>query len=166
MTANQPPENQQPQGPGAAPQAGPAAAVPPAAAAYPGPDAPGAGYPPAGGFGQPAPSEPKKKSKLVKVLTTVGVAIAVAIVSFLVRGAFSGPAMKAGDCVQQTGDDSVKVVACDSSEAAFKVLGIIEKRSRASASLPNVCKDYPNATSVYWEGRNAGQGTLYCMQKL
>lgn len=182
MSANQPPENNPQQSgnpqnvPGSTPEQGfpqqpPAPQYGAPGAPQLGPDgqplqpgAPGA-YPPAGGF-QPAAEPAKKGGKWQRILLTVGVAIVVAVISALWRnGVFDSPIMKAGDCVQQTGSDSVKVVDCGSADAQFKVLGIKEKVSQASARL-GACEAFPDTDSVYWEGRQTGSGTVYCLQKL
>ena len=125
---------------------------------------PGA-YPPAGGF-QPQVAQPAKKGgRWGRILLTVGIAIVVAVISALWRnGVFDSPTMKAGDCVQQTGSDSVKVVDCSSADAQYTVLGIQEKTTQASARL-GACSQWPDTDSVYWEGRQTGTGTTYCLQK-
>ena len=65
--------------------------------------------------------------------------------------------MKAGDCVQREGEDSVKVVTCDTPEAQYTVLGVVEKQSRYSGQA-GACNAYPDTTTVYWEGRNNSTG--------
>lgn len=163
MSANQPPENnnQSPAGPPPAAWSQtpptPAAGFPPAAG----------GYPPAGGGFAPQPPPPAKKASLLKrILVPVGVAVVAIVIGLLVRsGVFDSPAMKVGDCIQQTGTDSVKIVGCDSADAQFRVLGIVEKQTQFGARL-GACKDFPEATSAYWEGRKNSTGTLYCLQKV
>lgn len=169
MTANQPPENDNPQAGGPEPQAG---TNPPPAGQPPQPQYGAAGQPPAGypsaegAFAPQAPPAPKKGGKVKRSLISVGIAIVVIIVGALVRnGVFDSPAMKVGDCVQQTGADSVKVVACDSADAQFSVIGIVEKQSQISARM-GACKAFPETTSVYWQGRDTKSGTVYCLKKL
>jgi hypothetical protein len=166
MTANKPPENNGVQNPaGGAPPEQPQNPQPAAQAAPQTP--PPAGYPPAPGAFAPQPPPPAKKGGVLKrILLTVGVAIVAIVVGILVRsGVFDSPSMKVGDCVQQTGTDSVKVVACDSADAQYKVLGIVEKQSQISARM-GACKAFPETTSVYWEGRNNSSGTVYCLQEV
>jgi len=144
--------------------------LPPTAPQY-GPDGqpvpPASGYPPAGGFVPPGAVAPKKQqSLLVRIAIGIGVALLIALGFYFFRttlGTFG--AMKAGDCVQQTGEDSVKVVACDSPEAAYEILGIVEKQSKLSGQL-GVCRTWPDTTSVYWEGRTTTSGTVYCLKRL
>ena len=59
----------------------------------------------------------------------------------------------------------VKVVACDSADAQYSVLGIVEKQSQISARM-GACKAFPETTSVYWQGRDTKSGTVYCLKKL
>ncbi|MFT3860968.1 hypothetical protein [Micropruina sp.] len=194
MSANQPPEDTDPQNLNAQP-AQPAPAAPdgaapqdgqvpqyaansgysaspqqgaPAAAQF-GPDGqplpPGA-YPPAGSFQPPVAEPAKQGGKLKRILTSVGIALVAVVVGIVWRsGVFDSPSMKVGDCVQQTGSDSVKVVDCGSADAQFKILGIQEKVSQASARM-GACADWADTTSVYWQGRNSSSGIAYCLQKL
>lgn len=167
MTANQPPENNAPQTPAGPPQTPPPGADPAFAAGRPqAPDvAPPGAYPPAV-FAPQQPPAPQKKSVLKRFLVTiVGVIVAIGIGIAVRSGVFDSPSMKAGDCVQQVGEDDVKVVDCGSAEAQYSILGIVEKQSQISARM-GACKEFPDTTSVYWEGRNNGNGTVYCMKKL
>jgi len=151
-----PPGQGQPAGyPGGAPQLGPDGQP-----VYPG------AYPPPGGFQPPVAEPPKKAGTLKRILTSVGIAVLVILGGILWRsGVFDTPSLKVGACVQQTSSDSVKTVDCGSAEAQYKVLGIKEKQSQASGRL-GACNDWPDTTSVYWEGRNNSSGTVYCLQKL
>ena len=124
------------------------------------------GYPPAGGGFAPQVEEPKKASRMKRILTSVGIALVVIVVSVLWRsGVFDSASMKAGDCVQKTGEDSVKVVACGTADAQYTVLGVVEKQSRYSAQA-GVCKAWADTTTIYWEGRTPSSGTIYCLKKL
>lgn len=173
MSSNQPPENPTPP-PSPTPLPNEPQTPPPAAgfASSGQPQAPdgppgAAGYPPAGGGFAPQPPAPKKKAGVAKrLLITLVAAVVAIVVGILVRsGMFDSPAMKVGDCVQEAGEDKVKVVACDSADAQYSVLGIVEKQSQISARM-GACKEFPETTSVYWEGRNTSTGTVYCLKKL
>ena len=170
MSTNQPPENDSNASPGGDhPPAG--GNPPPQAAPQFGPPGqpqqpPAAGYPPAAGAFVPQPPAPKKSGVAKRILFSVVGAIVAIVVGILVRnGIFDSPSMKAGDCVQQTGEDSVKIVACDSADAQYSVLGIVEKQSQISARM-GACKAFPETTSVYWQGRDTKSGTVYCLKKL
>ena len=170
MSTNQPPENDSNASPGGNhPPAGcnPPQAAPQFAPAGQPQQPPAAGYPPAAGAFVPQPPPAPKKSGVAKrILFSVVGAIVAIVVGILVRnGIFDSPSMKAGDCVQQTGEDSVKVVACDSADAQYSVLGIVEKQSQISARM-GACKAFPETTSVYWQGRDTKSGTVYCLKKL
>ena len=171
MSTNQPPENDSNASPGGDhPPAGgnpPPQAAPQFAPAGQPQQPPAAGYPPAAGAFVPQPPPAPKKSGVAKrILFSVVGAIVAIVVGILVRnGIFDSPSMKAGDCVQQTGEDSVKVVACDSADAQYSVLGIVEKQSQISARM-GACKAFPETTSVYWQGRDTKSGTVYCLKKL
>lgn len=114
----------------------------------------------------PAVEQPKQGGTLKRILTSVGIALVVIVVSVLWRsGVFDSPAMKVGDCVQKSGEDSVKVVTCGTADAQYSVLGIVEKQSRYS-SQAGACSAWPDTTTVYWEGRNTSSGTVYCLKQL
>jgi len=141
--------------------------LPPTAPQY-GPDGqplpPAYGYPPAGGFVPPGAEAPKKQqSLLVRIAIGIGVSLLIAFGFYFFRTTFG--AMKVGDCVQQTGEDSVKVVPCASAEARYEILGIVQNQGKLSGQL-GVCRTWPETTSVYWEGRTTSSGTVYCMKKL
>lgn len=128
---------------------------------------PPGGYPPAAGGFMPVPPEQAKKNSVGKrilfgiIAAVVAIGVSIAIRSFI----FDSPKMKAGDCVQREGEDSVKVVTCGTPEAQYSVLGVVEKQSRYSGQA-GACNAYPDTTTVYWEGRNNSTGTVYCLKKL
>jgi len=127
---------------------------------------PGGYVAPPGGFTPAAPEQPKKPGVGKRILFGIIAAIVALGVSFAIRsGIFDSPKMKAGDCVQREGEDSVKVVTCGAPEAQYSVLGIVEKQSRYSGQA-GACNPYPDTTTIYWEGRNNNSGTVYCLKKL
>jgi hypothetical protein len=69
-----------------------------------------------------------------------------------------------GDCLEQTGDDSLTVVACDAPTAEFTVLGKLEGTTSIQAGL-FACSDFPATTTSYWEGKEGvGElGTVLCL---
>ncbi len=86
-----------------------------------------------------------------------------AVLFFVLR---QGQAVSAsvGDCLEQTGDDSLTVVACDAPTAEFAVLGKLEGRTSIQAGL-FACSDFPASTTSYWEGKEGvGElGTVLCL---
>ena len=115
----------------------------------------------------PVPPEPAKKNSVGKRILFGIIAVVVAIaVSIAIRsGIFDSPKMKAGDCVQREGEDSVKVVTCGTPDAQYTVLGVVEKQSRYSGQA-GACNPYPDTSTIYWEGPNNNTGTIYCLKKL
>ena len=76
----------------------------------------------------------------------------------------SAPAAAAvGDCVQQTGADSLTIVGCDNPAAQFKVAGRLENRTMVDAGL-FACSAFPTATSSYWEGKQGETGIVLCLE--
>jgi hypothetical protein len=71
---------------------------------------------------------------------------------------------KVGDCVAQTGDNAVKVVACDDSAAQYKVVGRVESKSRIEASI-SACVKFEDLGVVksYWQGKDDNDGFVLCL---
>jgi len=78
-------------------------------------------------------------------------------------GTHNAPATAAvGDCVTQTGSDSLSKVGCGDKSAQFKVVGRLEDKTMVDASL-DACAAFPTATSAYWEGENGKPGLVLCL---
>ena len=111
--------------------------------------------------------EPKKKG-LAARLGGAAIAVVVAlVVAALIRNFTGGPSAEVGDCLNAATDE-IGVVDCDDSEAAFRVLGVVEDTTQASLSLGTVCTDsYPSATNYAFEGSsNDDEGIGYCLEPL
>jgi hypothetical protein len=74
---------------------------------------------------------------------------------------------KVGDCVQQTGSDSIKIVNCSDSKADLKVVGRVEDKTRAEAGygLSTVCDAYQDAEQMFWQGEQGKKGFVLCLAK-
>ncbi len=72
-----------------------------------------------------------------------------------------------GDCVRQTGADSVEVVGCDDRAATFKVVGRVENKTEVEAGL-SACDPYVDqgAEQVFWSGKHGQTGLLLCLAKI
>jgi hypothetical protein len=76
---------------------------------------------------------------------------------------------KVGDCVAQTGSDSIEIVDCAGAKASFKVVGRVDGKTRAEAGygLSDVCdasKDQ-GAEQMYWQGEQGKKGFVLCLAK-
>jgi hypothetical protein len=76
---------------------------------------------------------------------------------------------KVGDCVAQTGSDSIKIVDCSDANAAFKVVGRLDDKTRAEAGygLSSVCDAYKDQgyEQVYWRGEQGKKGLVLCLAR-
>jgi hypothetical protein len=63
-------------------------------------------------------------------------------------------------------DAKLRVVPCDSAEAAYKVLGVVGNKTQAEANSDSVCSAYPDSDVVYWEGYTGRAGLVLCLQDL
>ena len=75
---------------------------------------------------------------------------------------------KVGDCVANSGSDSVKIVGCSDSKAAYVVVGRVENKTRSEAGyLSTVCDAYQDkgAESMYWHGEQGKKGYVLCLAK-
>jgi len=126
-----------------------------------------------------APAEPKKKGGIGKwVAAIAGVIIVIAIVAvvrFGVSGivAFltgSGPAKaQVGDCITESVNvNEMKIVDCATPEAALKVAGVVEDKTKLEAETS--CEPYPTAEKFVfqWEGTETAtdttKGRVLCLE--
>jgi hypothetical protein len=63
-------------------------------------------------------------------------------------------------------DAKLRVVPCDSPEAAFKVVGVVENKTQVQADATDVCSAYADTDFVYWEGYVGRTGLVLCLQDL
>lgn len=73
-----------------------------------------------------------------------------------------------GDCLTEAvveappADPSqINTVACDSPDAAYKIVGVVEDRTREESTQEGVCAGYPMTTGL-WVGRDTG--SVYCLE--
>jgi hypothetical protein len=126
-----------------------------------------------------APAAPERKRGIGKYLAGVaGALIVIAIVAVVKFGfaeivAFvtgAGPAKaKVGDCISQSQDpNEMKVVDCAAAEAAYKVTGVVEGKTKAEAVTS--CEPYPTAENYLfqWEGSKTAtdqtMGRVLCLE--
>jgi hypothetical protein len=71
---------------------------------------------------------------------------------------------KVGDCVHQTGSDSIAIVNCTDGTADFKVVGRVEDKTRSEAGyLSTVCDQYQGAERMFWQGAQDKKGYVLCL---
>ncbi len=155
--------------------------VPPAGDGFPPPAHPGSGGAPAGqGFGG-APADqgfggapaPRKKSVAGRVLLGVAGAAVVFVLAFLAREAFFGDRARdaaVGDCITSSEDVQVEqetaaraeVVACDSADAAYTVVGRVDGETDTKSKSCE--KFFEQSEAYYVYGSTAGGGYLLCLR--
>ena len=71
-----------------------------------------------------------------------------------------------GDCMAQTGPNSLKIVKCDDASAAYKVVGRVDGKTQVDASM-DACDAYTRqgAQTVYWQGTSGGKGLVLCLAR-
>jgi hypothetical protein len=125
-----------------------------------------------------APVEPEKKGGVGKWIAAVGGVIVVAAIVFVVRfglseimAFFSGDTTKAevGNCITESADaNDMKIVDCSKPEAAFKVAGVVDDKTKAEAETS--CEPFPTAESYLfqWEGNDTPtdttKGQVLCLE--
>jgi hypothetical protein len=77
-------------------------------------------------------------------------------------GRDNGDRAKVGDCVKQSGADSVKIVSCTSPDAAYRVVGRLDNQTQAAAEI-DACDPFPGADAVFWEGKSGEPGLVLCL---
>ncbi|MCR6481941.1 hypothetical protein M8542_03845 [Amycolatopsis sp. OK19-0408] len=129
----------------------PARPVPPRA----GP--PGPAQPPAA-----APKKGKRRQKIVLTVFLIVVAGILALVWALSRD--NGENAQVGNCVTESGENYVKIVDCGAANATLKVVGRVEDKTQIEAQV-SACNGYPDADSVFWEGKEGQTGVVLCLAK-
>ena len=106
-----------------------------------------------------------RKRRRIAALIAFGVIVA-GIGGAAWYGTHTAPAAaNVGDCVTQTGSDSLARVSCTDKSAQFKVDGKLENKTEVDASL-DACSPFPKATSVYWEGESGKPGLVLCLESV
>ena len=113
------------------------------------------------------PSPRPQSKRRQKIVLTVFLVLVLAFfgVAWLATRHNPGTA-KAGDCVRQTGTDSVKVVDCQDSNADFKVVGRVENMTEVQAGI-SACDafDGQGVDSFFWSGEAGKKGYVLCLAK-
>ena len=107
-----------------------------------------------------------KRRQLIALAVVVLVFVALAVAAVLSKKGNPASA-KVGECVHQTGANSLKVVGCTGSDADFKVVGKVEGKDRieSTIAITSVCDQWPQTTTTYWRGRQGKKGTVLCLAK-
>jgi hypothetical protein len=162
------PYNQQQGGNPYNPQGGEAPAPPPYGQ-------PGQQPPP---YGAPPPPS-QKKGSAGKVIGIVAGAAVLVLVLCGVLGYFvwnnnktNTVNAKVGDCIKSDALTSTtakevkgtKIVPCDSADATYKVVGIVNNKTEIQFNLDNnICDAYPTAESALWQGERNKSGSVLCL---
>ncbi len=132
------------------------------------PMAPPPPYPPQPGPGQPVPpvkaANPKRRQRIVSLVTIVVILVILGGVLWATR--HNASSAKVGDCMKQTGTDSLEVVKCDDPKAVYKVVGKVDDKTQIEAQF-SACDPFKaqNPESVYWEGESGKTGYVLCLAK-
>jgi hypothetical protein len=122
----------------------------------------------------PAGSAPWK-SPLLWILVTIVLLLVGSLTIYGVRYATRDVSSKAvtGNCLKNQGINpgsrktskvSLKVVSCDNSAAAYKVLGRINQQPESAASADSkLCEPFVGTQFIYWEGVEGKRGTVLCL---
>jgi hypothetical protein len=114
----------------------------------------------------PQPKPGKGRQVIVLAVLVVLLALCGGAVWFATRDAATNA--KVGDCMQQTGTNTLKIVKCDSPDAGFKVVGRVEGKEQieSTISISSVCDQWQETTNTYWEGEQGKKGNVLCLAKL
>jgi hypothetical protein len=122
---------------------------------------------------QPAPGQPVAPVKTPnpqrrqRIVALVTVAVILALLGGVLWATRHNPSTaKVGDCMKQTGTDSLEVVKCDDPKAAYKVVGKVADKTQVEAQF-SACDAYQaqNAESAYWQGKSGKTGYVLCLAK-
>jgi hypothetical protein len=129
-------------------------------------------YNPQAAFAPPGYRPPPAVKARHRIIGFVGVAVLIAIgigVKVLLGGSDGStpsPIAGVGDCVTQTGAQSVKKVDCTDSSAQYKVLAKLDNKDHLDFTMNGrtECQPY-NAEYVFWQGTEGltGNGYILCL---
>ena len=122
---------------------------------------------------QPAPGQPvvpgkvrnpQRRQRIVGLVTIVVILAILGGVLWATR--HNASTAKVGDCMKQTGANSLEVVKCDDPKASFKVVGKVEDKTQTEATF-SACDPFEaqKPESVYWEGKSGKTGYVLCLAK-
>lgn len=111
----------------------------------------------------PAPRTMRRR-RIIAVIVLFVVVAGIVVAALSTQGTSTDSA-KVNDCVSKPANNSVKVVGCGDSSAAFRVAGKVEHKTQVDVSLNSaaICKPFPAATSVYWKGEVGKAGYVLCL---
>ena len=124
-------------------------------------------HPPADGYPQPALAperNPKRRQKIVLAVFLVVVLGFFGVIWLATR--HNAETAKVGDCMEQTGPDSLKVVGCGDPKATFTVVGRVEDKTQVEAGL-SACRPFQDkgAEQAYWSGEQGKKGLVLCLAR-
>jgi hypothetical protein len=113
----------------------------------------------------PAPAKGGKRRQVTILLSLVVLlGVLLGLAWFFNRDAATNA--NVGDCLHNPGDDKLKIVKCDSSDADFTVLGKISDKLQSEATSPftSVCSQWPDSTNTFWQGESGKKGDVLCLK--
>jgi hypothetical protein len=126
------------------------------------------------GFAPPGYQAPpaKKGARIAGCLGAIVVIVLLIAVRFGLHGLFNWtngstqtPKAGVGDCVEESGSNSVKKIDCTDPLATDKVVGKVDGKSETEAQLngSELCRPYTGAVKYYWQGTKGFGGTGYIL---
>ncbi|OLE28103.1 MAG: hypothetical protein AUG44_08355 [Actinobacteria bacterium 13_1_20CM_3_71_11] len=132
--------------------------------------------PPYGVPGQPPPPKKSSAGKVIGILVGVAVlliALCGGAAYFIINKSKTDTVnAKVGDCIQSDALTSTtakevkntKIVACDSANATYKVVGVVSNKTEIQFNIDDeICKAYPTAESALWQGERNKSGSVLCL---
>jgi hypothetical protein len=105
--------------------------------------------------------------QIVRGIGVVVVLAAIGVGWFLSAGSAGSAAV--GECLKDSGGDSMEKVECGTPEAAYRVVARIEDKKSNEAEA--ACAEFESATSIYWEGErrrfqsaDEAKGAVLCLE--
>lgn len=113
------------------------------------------------------PAQPEKKSGAKK---WAGIAGTVAVVgvgaAYSLTGGFGIGDPTVGDCVQELADAEIAVVDCGSSDADYRIVGIMGEKQTEDEFMadPESCAEFIDVEAAFWQSGSmvTEAGTVYC----
>lgn len=88
----------------------------------------------------------ERRQKITIAVVLAAIVVVLGLMQYLVQN----NSTDAGDCLTESGPNSLQQVGCDSPEARYRVVGTVEDKGRSEATF-STCGRFKETTDIYWQ---------------
>jgi hypothetical protein len=104
----------------------------------------------------------RSKAKIILYAIIALVVVIGGIVAY-VQSRSKPAAAAVGDCMVGQSADALKKIDCNDAKVEWKVVGRVEDKTEAESTVESTCKDWPDATTLFWQGKRGEKGFVLCL---